>query len=267
MTLDDMLAGAARGETTIAPGWGQGRATYGGLVAGLLLARAEVVCARPERRLRSAGVVFVGPVAPGPAAVRARVVREGTSASQVQAEVVQRGETRATLLATFAAPRTSRIAVDAASRDPRPQIPEPAALPRLELVPGVTPDFFAHVDLRFAGAALPFSGADEPDFGGWMRFSRPPATFGVRELIALADAWPPSVLPMLERPSPMSTLAWTFEPVAWPEAARSDAADAYWQYDVHTHAAADGYAQTTARIWDAAGRLRALSHQTIAYFA
>ena len=46
-----------------------------------------------------------------------------------------------------------------------------------------------------------------------------------------------------------------------------DAPDAYWQYDVRTLAAGDGYAHSRARIWDDRGRLRALSGQTVAYFA
>jgi acyl-Coa thioesterase superfamily protein len=71
---------------------------------------------------------------------------------------------------------------------------------------------------------------------------------------------------MLDRPAPGSTLAWTFEPVAGPPPGERDAPDAWWQYDVRTHVAAGGYVHTTARIWDAAGRLRALSHQTVVYF-
>jgi acyl-CoA thioesterase len=72
---------------------------------------------------------------------------------------------------------------------------------------------------------------------------------------------------MLERPAALSSLAWTFEPVAWPDAGEHDAPDAFWQYDVHTVAAGDGYAHSRARIWDDRGRLRALSGQTIVYFA
>jgi acyl-CoA thioesterase len=266
MTLDEMLDGAADGTATIAPGWGQGRATYGGLVAGLLVARAEALVGDGSRRLRSASVAFVGPVAPGAAALDGTVLRSGRSATQVQVTLVQDGEPRAALLASFGDDRDSRIAVDATRRNPPPDIPEPAAIEPRPYVPGVMAEFFLHFDLRFVGAALPMSGAAEPDFGGWMRFAEPPARFGDRELVTLADAWPPSIAPMLDRPVGLSSLAWTFEPVAWPDGGEDDAPDAYWQYDVRTHAAADGYAHSRARIWDARGRLRALSGQTVAYF-
>jgi len=59
----DMLLGAAQqqAQIEIPPTWGQGRATYGGLVAALLLARLVGVVGT-ARVLRSVTVSFVGPV-------------------------------------------------------------------------------------------------------------------------------------------------------------------------------------------------------------
>jgi acyl-CoA thioesterase len=267
MTLDEMLDSAAEGAATIAPGWGQGRATYGGLVAGLMVARAEALVANAARRLRSASVAFVGPVAPGAVVLDGTVLRSGRSATQISVTLVQDGEPRASLLASYGDDRESAIAVDATLRTPPPSVPAPETVAPVPYVPGMMAEFFVHFDLRYVGGAIPMSGAPEPDFGGWMRFAEPPQRFGDRELMALADAWPPSISPMLERPAALSSLAWTFEPVAWPDPGEPDAPDAFWQYDVRTLAAGDGYAHSRARIWDAQGRLRALSGQTVAYFA
>jgi acyl-CoA thioesterase len=266
MTLDEMLDGGASGATTVAAGWGQGRATYGGLVAGLLIARAEALAADPARRLRSASIAFVSPVAAGPVSVEGRVLRAGSSATQVEASLLQDDEPRAVLLASFGDARPSDIAVDTGARNPRPELPAPETVDAVPHVPGITPDFFEHMELRFITGNLPLTGASEPDFGGWMRFREPPASFGIRELVTLADAWPPAVLPMFDRPVAMSTLAWTFEPVGWPEEGEHDAPDAHWQYDVRTLVADAGYAHTSARIWDDRGRLRALSRETVAFF-
>jgi acyl-CoA thioesterase len=266
MTLEEMLESAAGGATTIAPGWGQGRATFGGLVGGLLVARAEALCTDRTRRLRSASVAFVRPLAPGAATLEGTVLRAGSSATQVEVDVVQHGEACAVLLGSFGDERPGDIAVDAARRNPRPTLPAPDTIKPLAHVPGLTPEYFAHLELRWATGAPPLSSAAEPDFGGWMRFAQPPATFGDRELVVLADAWPPAILPMLDRPISASSLAWTFEPVAWPAPGHRDAPDAYWQYDVRTLVADGGYLHSTASIWDERGRLRALSRQTVALF-
>jgi acyl-CoA thioesterase len=67
----DMLLGAAQqqAQIEIPPTWGQGRATYGGLVAVLLLARLVGVVGT-ARVLRSVTVSFVGPVTAGAAELR-----------------------------------------------------------------------------------------------------------------------------------------------------------------------------------------------------
>lgn len=266
MTLDEMLDGAAAGAAEIAPGWGQGRATYGGLVAGMMVARAETLVGDPARRLRNANVSFIGPVAPGAVALEGSVLRAGSSATQLQVRLVQDGEVRACLLASFGLDRATVLQPAFPGATPRPELAPPETIEPLPHVPKLTPEFFQHVELRFADGAPPFSGASAPDFGGWMRFAKPPTTFGDRELIAVADGWPPAVLPLFNGPVSASSLAWTYEPVAWPAAGESDDPSAHWQYDVRTEAIGAGYANTAARIWDADGRLRALSRQTVAFF-
>lgn len=267
MTLDEMFDGAAGGRTTVADGWGQGRATYGGLIAGMLLARAEALCADETRALQTASVVFAGPVAPGDVSVEGEVLRAGGSASHIDVKLLQEGTVRAAMLASFGAPRDTEIEFEAALRDRRPELPDPETVEPVPYIEGVTPAFIKHLELRYASGGLPVTGAAEPDFGGWMRFRQPPGRFGMRELIALTDAWPPALLPMFTRPAPISTLTWTFQPLPAAADAGRDDPGAQWQYDARTVAAAGGYTQAYARVWDGAGRLRALSTQTVAYFA
>lgn len=259
--LDAMLDGAAGGTAEVAPGWGQGRATYGGLVAGLLVAYTERLVAGPARRLRSAAVSFVGPVAPGAVQLDGTILRAGRAMTQVTARALQDGEPRAVLLAAFGQDRDSGVAVG--DRDPRPAFPAPEEVERVPVVPGRTPEFFGKLDLRFAAGNVPFSGAGEPDFGGWVRFADPPREVGDRELVALADAWPPALVPLFDRPVPVSTVTWSVEMVG-PRAV--GAPDAFWQFDARTTTAAHGYTSFGARIWDAGGRLRVVGRQTVAYF-
>lgn len=260
--IDGLLSSAAAGVAEVPEGWGQGRATFGGLVAGLLLARAEALVASDARRLRTATFTFVGPVAPGAATIEAEVLRAGSSATSIAGRLLQDGEVRATVIGVFAQPRATAVEVEADL--PAPAIAAPAEVEPVPYIEGITPEFFQHVELRFAAGSPPFSGAAEAAFGGWMRFRQPPDRFGDRELIALTDAWPPAVSPRFSGPAAMSTVSWTIDLLG--DADETSDPAAQWQYDVRTIAASDGFAQSTAHVWDAAGRLRARSHQTIAYF-
>lgn len=266
MSIDEMFTQAETGQATVADGWGQGRATYGGIVAGMLLARAEALCADSARTLRTASVVFAGPVAPGEATIDGTVLRAGSSATHVDVKMVQEGTVRAAMLASFGAPRETAVSFHSALRDERPELPEPESVYAVPFIEGVTPAFIEHVELRYASGGLPVTAAAEPDFGGWMRFRQAPQQFGMRELIALTDAWPPALLPMFEQPAPISTLTWTFQPIPYDASDVSDDPEAHWQYDARTVAADGGYTQANARVWDRAGRLRAISTQTVAYF-
>lgn len=266
MTVDEMFGPAESGRATVGESWGQGRATYGGVVAGMLLARAETLCGDDARTLQTASVVFAGPVVPGDAEIDGEVLRAGNSATHVDVKIVQGGTVRAAMLASFGAPRDTGISFDPALRDSRPELPEPETVDPVPYVEGLTPPFIKHLDLRYASGGLPVTGAAEPDFGGWMRFSEAPGSLGMRELMALTDAWPPAILPMFTEPKPVSTLTWTFQPLAYDPATTGDERDSFWQYDARTVAAAGGYTQANARVWDRAGRLRAISTQTVAYF-
>ncbi|MEI2703395.1 MAG: thioesterase family protein [Baekduia sp.] len=266
MSLDRMLQEARDGENVVVDdGWDQGRATFGGVVGGILLARAESVAGDPARELRSAMVSFVAPVDPGEVEVGAEVLRAGKGVTQIHATLRQQGAVAGAMLASFGLERSSVLdweSPDAAA----PSLTAASAIDPLPYVSGVTPGFFGHVEMRIAEGTHPFAGAQTPDLAGWMRFTEPPAEFTTAHLLTLTDCWPPSVLSMLSGPGAASTLSWTFEPVA-PSPPGGDDPRAQWQYEVLTDRCSAGYAHTHARIWDEHGTLRALSRQTIAVFS
>lgn len=261
MNLQEMLDQAATGTVHVEEGWGQGRATYGGLVGGLmhsaLLAR---VTAEPAPPLRSITVNFVAPVTPGKADVDVQILRSGKSATQGLVTMRQGDSVVAAALAAFGAPRESTLTVRSSMA--MPQLPEPMTIDPLPYIPGSTPDFFQHVEMRLADGSFPYSGAETSHMTGWMRFREAPPTFDERHFISLADSWPPAVIQMLGTPAPGSSLTWTLELVDDVSAEP----DTHWAYAVHTDHAADGYAHTDARIWHPDGRLVAISRQTVAVF-
>ena len=85
MIFSEMLDAVRRdpAAVTIPAEWGQGRASFGGLVAALAFEamRAKVPEGRP---VRSLAITFVGPVAPDvPVSFQAEVLREGKAVSQM----------------------------------------------------------------------------------------------------------------------------------------------------------------------------------------
>ncbi|WP_372430530.1 acyl-CoA thioesterase [Janibacter melonis] len=126
----------------------------------------------------------------------------------------------------------------------------------------MTPDFFAHVDLRLADGGMPYTTASTSHMLGWMRFREPTPTFGEEHFVSLADAWPPAVIQMLAQPRPASSLTWTLE-LAEDVTAEPDA---YWAYEVRTDHAGHGYGHTHAHVWRPDGTLVAISRQTVTVF-
>ncbi|MFC6632823.1 acyl-CoA thioesterase [Microbulbifer taiwanensis] len=262
MTFDQLLdEWRADGKAQRVPeGWTQGRATFGGLVAAILHEKMAAQVA-PDASLRSLTISFVGPVAAGAIDTSATVLRAGRSVTQVEAHIRQEGSVALAGLASFGRGRHSNIGV-ATGRAPEFATAEDCeALP---YIPGVVPEFTQKFDYRIARGALPFTGSSGRHLGGWVRFrdgSGKPVT--IAHLLALIDAWPPAILPMLKQPAPASSLTWTVEFI---EPLPALGADQWWQYLAEVEQAADGYGVVQARLWDAQGRLVAFTRQTVTVF-
>ncbi len=264
MQLDQLLATAAQQEEIVLPqSWAQGRAIFGGLVAGLMVARAEQLVNDSNKVLRSAFVSFIGPVSSGAATLSAQILRQGKSVVSIQVHLIQEGQVQSVLVASFGAARDSIIEV--LGQHTAPKFKNPADCQPLPFISGMTPEFFQHFDVVWSEGALPFTSATQPDFGGWMRFKEGEdiANINLPHLMVLGDTWPPAVLPMYNRMAPASSLNWNLELINMPAQA---AGDSWWQYQVKTEYAADGYGYTQAKIWDEQGQLVALSRQTVTVF-
>ena len=109
--LEDFERAADGADLRIPEDWMQGRAGYGGLVGALALKsmRGRV---SSERKVRSLLIAFVGPVGPDEFAIRSRVLREGKSVSQVEAQVVQAGQVCCSVLGSFGADRDSVVRIE-----------------------------------------------------------------------------------------------------------------------------------------------------------
>lgn len=262
MTFDELLvAGRRDGELLVPESWAQGRATFGGVVAGLLFDRMQGQVAQ-GRPMRSLQVSFVGPVVPGqPMTVSSELLREGKSASQTLGRITQGDNVCVVATASFGAGRES--AVEVAGGYPAPDFKAPENSHPIPQIPGVTPAFTQHVEARWAVGNVPFTGCDSRQMGGWMRFTETPESVTDAHLVALVDAWPPAVLPMLKKPAPASTLSWSLD-ILHP---RPEIRPGEWlMYLATVDQSEAGYGHTQAQIWNQAGELVALSRQTVTVF-
>lgn len=260
MHFDELLAGVDASGLSIPASWGQGRATFGGLVAALAFRKMQgaVQSGRPLRALQ---VAFVGPVTVDePLIFDVEVLREGRAASQVQGRIHQGGEVRLVALGSFGADRESVVQV---TPHDAPDVPAPEDCRGLDYIPGVTPEFTQHIEMRWAFGNFPFSGKPDREMGGWMRFREPGESMSDAHLIALIDAWPSPLLQHLKQRTPASSMSWSLE-IVHP---RPDMqADEPLLYRAIIDQAGAGYGHTHATIWNREGELIALSRQTVTVF-
>lgn len=265
MNFSELLAAARANPQAVSvpAGWAQGRAVFGGLMAAMVHEAMRLKLS-DDRPVRSLAITFVGPAAPDvPISLEVEVLREGKAVSTLLGRAVQGGQVVTLVQGSFGAGRPSVVSVDA---EPAMALkPVEQAAPELPYIKGVTPEFMRHVALRWALGGLPFSGNDSRQMGGWVRLRDvAEQQVEVGHLLALVDAWPPSLLPHLKQPAAGSTLTWTIEFVQpTPTLSTLD----WCRYVVQTEYARDGYGHAAAALWTAQGELVALSRQTVTVFA
>jgi acyl-CoA thioesterase len=263
MNFDDVISAvhaSAAHTVTIPEKWGQGRATFGGMVAAAMFEKITPHVA-PDRPVRSVMVSFVAPVAPGAMEVSVKVLREGKAATQVQAMAYQNDQVCAVILASFAGDRESMVNV---APDQAPVFKTPDEVQTFPFIPGLTPDFTQYFDYRYTLGQMPFMGSEQTAMGGWIKLREDAEqAISVSAILALLDAWPPAVFSMLKKPAAGSSLTWNISFVAVPTDCR---ANDWWQYQAQIQSSAKGYSHIDASLWDKNGNLTVTSRQTVSVF-
>ena len=247
----------------IPQGWLQGRTIFGGLVAGMLIQKAIVTIADPEKKLLSCSVTLAGPVEQNKARLTAEILRQGKSVTTIEVRLWQNDAVQSILIASFGKQRESNIQVAL-----EPQAPDFPPIEQANIVPKYLPfpECVKNFQLAWTEGHYPMSASKQPDFAGWCRFD--PAEHAHRkmntaDLLTLMDVWPPGVLSMFRKPAPASTLTWHMTFIHSLECDLND----WFKYKVVTDHAAHGYATEHAYLWDAQNRLIAIARQTVTVFA
>lgn len=246
-------------------GWGQGRATFGGLI-GALLYQAMRVNVASDRLARSINVSFIGPITPGPVSIEVTTLRSGSAVTQIEARMKQAEQIQCLAIASFGIDRESSLEIPA-SKAPEAEKPLEKAI-EMPYISGLTPEFIQQVKLRWSKGGVPFSNNAENCTEGYMQFQQQTeqlegVPFDEAVLLCLIDAWPPVQLSKLKKPAPASSLTWSVEFIQPIEGLTSESWLRYYAQIDHSH---NGYGQNHAEIWNEQGELLAISRQTVTVF-
>lgn len=182
--------------------WHQGRTAYGGFSSAMALAVAQRVGGESLPPLRSAQLAMMAPVN-GRVEVTARIERQGRNATWISAAI--HGGNGLAFSASFVFMGAIESGLHLNQRSaPDEHIPvrEAAAVSYTRH----TPAFLAsHFEARHG---LAVSDGKRPDISRWVRLSERKGLDPMVELLLLADALPPGVMPLLTAVVPVSTMHW-----------------------------------------------------------
>ncbi len=248
-------------ELTVDDSWGQGRSVFGGLTTAMVLTYIETQTGLKDCDLRTINIHFCGAAIEGELCeLTYKILSEGRSVIQVEGQLLQNGAVKTQVVACFSRQRVSSIRFSEAPIQFEKMPQEGIKMP---FIKGVVPGFVRYLDTRFTSTAMPYSGSNEAVISGWMRFEDRPEVFSDSAILALIDAWPPAVMPMLSQPAPTSSITWNVEFI---QPRTELAADDYLYYHCEVVQADRGYAHTEAKIYHPNGELLALSRQLVGVY-
>lgn len=248
-------AGPCRYDLEVPSGWLQGRGTFGGFVLAALTRAAESHLADPSWPLRSINGELCGPTVPGPAVLLTETLRAGGLVAVVAARLVQEGEVRAHLVATFARPRGAAAPWHAATPIEHPDWADTAAMP---VDAAGAPEFVKHFELRNTGP-WPFSREEDPIAHGWVRPRHEAGDVDAGFVVGCADGWWPALFTVLEDPKPIATVTFTLDLTSSLDGLDGESP----LFSVgRVVSRREGYAVEARELWAPDGRLVALSQQT-----
>ncbi|WP_310528300.1 thioesterase family protein [Nocardioides sp.] len=256
---DDHIAVTRSGDSDYSADLSEGWLVGGGINGGYLLATignalSQVAPGKPDPFAVSAH--YLSASVPGPATVSTRVLRDGGSVATLAADLVQGGDTRITVLATYGdlgrLPDDVRTTATPPAMAPLEQcVPNTMAPPEVRKFAPLMDRF----DMRFDPDCIGWA-VGKPDGNGllqaWFRLNgeRDPDPVA---LLMVVDALPPVTFD-LGMPGWAPTLELTAH-------VRAKPAPGWLRVSHHTRNIAGGMFEEDCEVWDSADRLVAQSRQ------
>jgi acyl-CoA thioesterase len=258
LSLDVALTPVSLGDGAftfmIPPGFGQGKATFGGLVLGGVV-RAMTVGVPTTRRLRSIHAQLVGAPTVGETTIRVRTLRQSNTVTTIAAELTQHDQLCTHAVAVFADKR----AVDLQWRHLQPPAAPPASdVDAMDPDNPLAPEFTANFVFRPV-SGFPFS-EGHPATVGYIQPRAPAQQRDAGFMMAMIDAWWLSAFIGFDVPRPAATMTFAAE--------LHDALDGLDPQLPFLHRGdsltmADGYSTETRELWGHDGRLLATNRQLV----
>ena len=206
--------------------------------------------------LRALQTSFIAPIGSGKVDVAVRLLREGKSVRQVQAEV---GRTARPVRSCWASSRSN-------APQRWPCCGRPGRHRRGRSTPPRCHRCRSRTELH---AAFEYAGRRTASVLGRLRIGdqHPHAAAGARSdivsnevlTVLLADLTPTPVMGQFKQPTPMSSISWALElrPV------EGDPGDGWWRADTDALVVDGGYVNQAGRLWAPDGSLAALAYQVV----
>lgn len=249
-SLDEVLSARRLDDVTDAltvhEGWGQGKATFGGLVVGACVRSMTARVTDPKRRLRSISAQLLGAPHPGDVVIRIRLLRGSGTVTTFCADLEQDGQVMTHVVAVFGLDRPVSLAWNHVER---PTVPEWTSIEPAQME-GFAPEFTKHFEFRNVGA-IPYTGSLEPSLG----FIRPREKTLVRDgawLACMTDCWWLAAITSFDTFRPAATLTLNAE---FHEPMEGLDPEAPLLHHGHSLVVRDGYSAETRTLWGVDGRL------------
>lgn len=245
-------------------GWQQGRGAWGGLVAAGVARAVELSQTSTERTLRTLSLHLPAPLQVGAATVRVAPLRVGSGLSTWTVSVADfDGDVCAHAVVLTGRPRVPDLTAQSRSWPTAapPSIPAWTDVPVLPSgVPGM-PVFLHHLEMRLVQGP-PLQG-EQARCLGYVRLADQGA-WDVRHLVAVVDAWWPTVLTVLPSMRPLATVTYAAHMLVDP-ATIPDGKPLV--YEASMAGTEGGFTTETRRLWTLDGRLAVENHQSIVVIA
>ena len=237
-----------------AESWMQGRTLYGG--ASALIAYTHAIRAFTDLPpLRAAQVGFVAPVG-GRVELRAELVRQGRSVTQLRSEIYLDGGLALSAFFLFAQPREP----NALYPTEKPSDFPPPAEESEDVMSDKGPSFLRNnFEIR---RAQDVSGPGEPVVRRWARLKHREELDPISELILLGDVLPPGAMRAMQRQGPISSINWSFNLLE----TDPQTEDGWWVSENASQHADIGYSSERLRLWNSAGQQVIDGLQSVAIF-